>query len=267
MSNGQSPLAALEANAPKATASVDMSRPQNGQHVTGQFLFDRFVIQQEQGDVTRMSLVKGWIGKMADNDFISAVKGMTKIAGEKGETAKKSAQNIASQLKNVFTALKYHEDKMRESGWDDKTGLSRTSIIGAQVLKTSGRRNDGSLMKTEFERADASVQSKIKRQNKILNEMQATHAQEEGEGFPDYMARLATLAQMQLEQADIEEMKTELHNAALSTIKKYGIDQAKILAQEVLYLASNPDQLSESAPTDDNQVEVVESVSEAEHVE
>ena len=120
---------------------------------------------------------------MADNDFISAVKGMTKIAGERGDTAKKSAQNIASQLKNVFTALKYCEEQMRASGWDDKTGLARTSIIGAQVLKASGRRNDGSMMKSEFERADSAVQNKIKRQNKILNEMQAKHQQEEGEGL------------------------------------------------------------------------------------
>jgi hypothetical protein len=228
----QHPIATLETRATTASATAPAQAGVNvGKALTGQYLYDRFCASK--ADVSKMNIVESAVQKVGIEDFATALKDMIGIAEKHGDAAKKTAQNHAAVLKNVYGALKHCESAFKAGGYEPgKTGYHLANSVAKKVLKDAAIRWNGQPATSPEERQ---ARARNVAEQKAMKEAAAQVERQEGESLSDYQARVASKAETLVEALAAEARAKQVEKLSSAVWAMVGKDVA-LLSDLLVYM-------------------------------
>lgn len=219
------------ASLPEKVSPTAVNTPVNPGFTTGGTTFATSLVEQftaDAGVTTKLTLLREMASQLTCEQFKEEAKKAQTIADtidaangfKKPEDAKGQAQYGAvrqvlnarlSEAKALFGVLKASPDSLKEKGYAAALKASR------EWLKAQGLKWDGSKAPTDEQKAAKDVQ-------KAMADAMKNNSQHPGESLKDYMARLETLVEEQL-----EENKEAKQNETFEKLLK-GVDNSALMA-------------------------------------
>jgi hypothetical protein len=227
-----------------------------GPNFTGQYLFDRFIMDKAEikADNTKLDIVRQMVdaldpmqfGKIV-SDFVAVAKGYADNAAKAAKDALrdkyddkkppfavaeargrlKTAQNHQTVMRTAYGVLKFAADELKTFVGDTEVGYRFfQSANGPAILKDKGINWDGTKAKPQADRQAVAMQ---REESEAMQEVMADNPRKENENRADYFARIDPHVTKRM-----DERAQERHQKTLVT-----------LAEKVRAMAGNEDMLAE----------------------
>lgn len=197
-----------------------------GKSVTGQYLFDMFVV--DQSELTKMDIVEMLVNTTDTLSFKNALKDMVSIAEKHSEAKKKTAQNHQSVMRVAYGVMRFLRDKLPQG---ERIGYREMQKIGAKLLKDNGIKWTGEpvLSDDEKERKHQTVQER-----QALEQAQKENPRLENESIVDWTLRIAPDVEATLEATKQSERKEKVEALAKKVIALCGDDMIEDVLNFIL---------------------------------
>lgn len=226
--------------------------------VTGQWLYDNFVNQSTEEQISRMNMVRIMAKTSSDADIKAGMKDAIEIAHkvdiangvpEKVRGSKRQqAMNVRTIIQNAFGAIRRAPKELEALGYSDKTGYQEMRVLAANALKAHGIKWNGSPMPTAEMKLEAMAKAEKQAKTDAFSQARGENEQQEGEDDFAYFQRLNGRANEILMEGRLEAQKRIASKQVVDLVTKHGRDIA-ILVMERLqaFLAETSDMTEEQA--------------------
>lgn len=199
--------------------------------VTGQYLYDTFVVSDEQ-QITKMGIIrqlsdtadalqiKGACDKMVEAAvLVDYPFGKPKKAERKAK--EQSAMNARTIIQQAWGALKHCRATLDELGYDDKTGYQDMRVLAKSALDKAKIKWSGEAQPTEKEKEVARLKRDQKAETDALVDVQKENPRNVGESLMDWNTRTFALAQTAMEKARADKTAEVVKTVVAGLVDKY----------------------------------------------
>lgn len=232
-----STLAALAAHTTPEVANraTDKDFSNSTDNVTGQWLYDRFLVNDE-AETTKLGIVRHVVESVDTQTFKAALKDFVGLAEKENNPARlKTARNHQSVLRVAYGALKFCLGELHQAGYTTRTGYHEMAALGRQVLAVKGIKWDGSAALSEEQRAERKTENDRKSQERLLLKVMKEHGRYDGETLEQWAERCQSIGKQMIE-TEIANAEAEVIEKVSQTIIKENPDIAAKIAERILSL-------------------------------
>lgn len=196
-----------------------------GPNFTAQYLYHE--LMEDRGEVSKMEMVRAMVKALDVQSFKTILADFVKLAGEKGDAAKKTAQNHQTVLRLSYGAIRFAGEALSAAGYTDNTGYQVMRVMAKKALDDSGLKWDGTPKQTEAQKQD---RDEAKLEAKVV----AKYPRSPGESREDWLTRI---------DEKIEEEREAVHyDMVLKAAKEARAKYGALLDEVIAVLQSGEDQ-------------------------
>jgi len=218
----RSPLADIDARTNTQAASAPTSTAlKTGRPVTGQYLYEKFIAEAPNVEVTRQNLVKNMARNVDTQSFKAALKEMIEIAAQASEAKKQVARVRASELKNLYGMFRhFDEQSLAEAGYpvDGRVSYHESVTIARKILADAKLKWDGTLKVSDEEKERKRLQ---KLEQQTLEKIQISNPRQQNESMQEWLIRCGEILAVEIEHAQAADKEKALTKQAIKILSQY----------------------------------------------
>lgn len=224
--------------------------------VTGQWLYDNFVNQSTEEQISRMNMVRILAKQATDADLKAALKDAIELAHkvdikngvpekERG-TKRQQAMNTRTVLQNAYGALRRAPKELEKLGYSEKTGYQEMRVMASQALKAHGIKWNGTPIPTDEMKLQAIATAEKQAKVDAFSRARAENEQQEGEEDFAYFQRLNGRANELLMEGKIESLKRVASKVVIDLVTKHGRDVAVLVSERLNAFLTETSEMTEA---------------------